>query len=364
MVAESDILGIGPLAPPVSGPGIKNSCIKKKMDDLGISIDWVDTINRRPSAFLEILQNINEYKYYIISVSTNGRLALSPVIIPKVMTSPARAALIPAGGQFMDEINKLPFLIRQAYIRLFNNFDIIYPQTQGLKVKLETTLSETRIKKLPNMRFKPETENSTQFNDCAELNELNVVYVGRLVRSKGLDELLGATDQFGHPTTKLYTHIYGDFVDNDEYKGKFLEKVNEIENAEFRGKIEHDSVITEISQYDAFVFPSYYYGEGFPGVIVEAYMAGLPVIATNWNYNSEVVSHRETGLLFDPKDVDDLKKKLQWLCDHPSEFIQMRKRAQLQSKKYTAESVVNRLVKSLMNIGWDLSPDRSSQNNI
>lgn len=329
------------------------------MSDLGISIDWVDTINRRPSAFLEILRNLHEYKYYIISVSTNGRFALSPVIISKVMTSPTKAALIPAGGQFVDEIHNLPFLIKGGYTSIFNKYDIIFPQTQGLKIKLENVLSETRVKRLPNMRFRPDIENNTRSNKCVGLSELNIVYVGRLVRSKGLNELLTATDQFDHPTTKLNTHIYGDFINNEGYKNEFLKRVEEVENAEFKGKIAHESVITEISQYDAFVFPSYYNGEGFPGVIVEAYMAGLPVVATNWNYNSEVVSHRETGLLFDPKDVADLKQKLRWLCDNPSGLAQMRKEAQLQSKKYTAENVVDNLVKTLMNIGWKLNPDRN-----
>jgi glycosyltransferase involved in cell wall biosynthesis len=53
----------------------------------------------------------------------------------------------------------------------------------------------------------------------------------------------------------------------------------------------------KLSTYHLLLFPTHWVGEGFPGVVLDAYLAGLPVIATDWNMNSEVVIPGETGWL-------------------------------------------------------------------
>jgi glycosyltransferase involved in cell wall biosynthesis len=55
----------------------------------------------------------------------------------------------------------------------------------------------------------------------------------------------------------------------------------------------------------ALVTPSVWY-EGFPMTIVEAFAAGLPVIASRLGAMAEVISHEQNGLHFTPGDVLDL----------------------------------------------------------
>ena len=49
----------------------------------------------------------------------------------------------------------------------------------------------------------------------------------------------------------------------------------------------------------ALVFPSHYDGEGCPGILVEALSASLPIIASDWKYNSEFVVNGDNGFLCD-----------------------------------------------------------------
>jgi len=64
-----------------------------------------------------------------------------------------------------------------------------------------------------------------------------------------------------------------------------------------------EGAYTTLSGYHTMVFPTYWQGEGFPGVVLDAYIAGLPVIASNWNLNAEVLSEGITGLLVPPRDA-------------------------------------------------------------
>ena len=46
------------------------------------------------------------------------------------------------------------------------------------------------------------------------------------------------------------------------------------------------------------IFPTYYVGEGFPGTIIDAFSSGIPDIATDWRYNSEIVQNGKTGYIY------------------------------------------------------------------
>jgi len=72
--------------------------------------------------------------------------------------------------------------------------------------------------------------------------------------------------------------------------------------------------------------------------IIEAFACGLPVIASNLGSIPEFVEHRHNGLLFDPRDSQDLVRQVRWVFDHPEELRAMRANARRDfEKKYTAE---------------------------
>ena len=73
----------------------------------------------------------------------------------------------------------------------------------------------------------------------------------------------------------------------------------------YHGPVDPAAVPELLRRYDALALPSYYPGEGYPGVILEAYAAGLPVISTNWQCIPEIVTE-ESGILVPPRDVDAL----------------------------------------------------------
>jgi glycosyltransferase involved in cell wall biosynthesis len=117
------------------------------------------------------------------------------------------------------------------------------------------------------------------------------LYLGRLAPEKGVDFLLGA---WKHVAAKLL--IAGDGPDSTRLRGIAPA------NVEFRGTIEPDEVPRLLRGARALLVPSTWY-EGAGRVVLEAYAAGVPVLATRVGALPEVVRDGITGLLLPTNDT-------------------------------------------------------------
>lgn len=74
---------------------------------------------------------------------------------------------------------------------------------------------------------------------------------------------------------------------------------------------------------DIFVFPTYYTGECFPLVLLEAMQHSVPCISTKEGAIADIIDDGYTGLLSESKNVNDLADKIAWMMDHIDERSQM-----------------------------------------
>ena len=51
-----------------------------------------------------------------------------------------------------------------------------------------------------------------------------------------------------------------------------------------------------MQDYFVLLFPTNYEGKGFAGILIDAYSAGVPVIAYDWKYNAERVNETVGGV--------------------------------------------------------------------
>ena len=84
------------------------------------------------------------------------------------------------------------------------------------------------------------------------------------------------------------------------------------ERIEFAGPFQREEVGDILAGLDTLVVPSRWY-ENQPGVILEAFAAGMPVVATDLGGMSEFVHHEKNGLLFELEDHDELARQLRRL---------------------------------------------------
>lgn len=126
-----------------------------------------------------------------------------------------------------------------------------------------------------------------------------VLYIGALVRHKGVDFLLRAFKWVSERRRGCRLLIVGDGAEKDRLMG--LRDELEVET-EFCGYVDDISGI--LRESDVLVLPSR--DEGFGLVLLEAMAAGLPVVATRVGGIPEIVRHNENGLLVERGDVNAL----------------------------------------------------------
>jgi glycosyltransferase involved in cell wall biosynthesis len=152
------------------------------------------------------------------------------------------------------------------------------------------------------------------------------LYVGRLSEEKGISTLVNAWCKLGS-NYKLK-------VAGDGPLRFLLESKQNIETLGFQSQ----AAVHQLMQDASFlILPSEWY-EGFPMVLVEAFAHGLPAIASNLGSLAEIISHGDTGLLFEPGNAEDLANRIQSLLENQEDISRMGKNAQLiYQAKYTPE---------------------------
>jgi glycosyltransferase involved in cell wall biosynthesis len=162
-------------------------------------------------------------------------------------------------------------------------------------------------------------------------------FAGRLSPEKGIDTLLSAWRRLEVP---LPLRIAGD----GPLRERVEDAVRRDSRIEYLGAMPGAEVQREMKRASLLVFPSIWY-EGLPLTIVEAYAAGLPVLAGRLGAMSGLVASGETGLHFIPGDGADLAAKLSWCYQNPDSLAEMGRRARLRYlANYTADSNYRRLM--------------------
>jgi glycosyltransferase involved in cell wall biosynthesis len=115
----------------------------------------------------------------------------------------------------------------------------------------------------------------------------------------------------------------------------------------FVGTLKDEAVITTLSAHFACLFPTYFFGEGFPASLLECYMSGLPVFASDWVYNSELVHEGVTGKLYPPKDQQALLAVIVWSSQNRETVENMRLECRKASAQFTKVAAMSSIVELL-----------------
>ena len=144
------------------------------------------------------------------------------------------------------------------------------------------------------------------------------VFVGRIVRDKGINELVSAFDRLHQQYGDIRLVLVGPREDElDPVLPETLDRINQGNGIDAVGS--QSDVRPFYCQADALVFPSY--REGFPNVIIEAGAMGLPSIVTDINGSREIIINGENGVIIPPRDEQALYEAMKDFVEQP-EFVQ------------------------------------------
>ncbi|MGB7842747.1 MAG: glycosyltransferase family 4 protein [Salinimicrobium sp.] len=194
----------------------------------------------------------------------------------------------------------------------------VYPNSHGLKdiILAEGFAREEKLKVLgkgssngiDTQYFDPQSyseEQRTQRRVDLGIpqEDLVFIFVGRLVKEKGINELVGAFSELNTLYQQTSLLLVGPYEQElDPLSPETLETINN------HPKIFTTGYQIDVRPYfnisDILAFPSY--REGFPNVVMQAGAMGLPSLVTDINGCNEIIQEGHNGLLIPAKDKREL----------------------------------------------------------
>jgi glycosyltransferase involved in cell wall biosynthesis len=163
------------------------------------------------------------------------------------------------------------------------------------------------------------------------------LFVGRLAPEKGIGTLIDAAPRL-EPGIEI--RLAGDGPE----AGRLGAAAMRHPALRPLGRLDSNAVQAAMAASLAVVFPSLWY-EGMPMTILEAFAAGVPVIAARRGAAAAMVEDGVTGLTFDPGDATALAASLAWAQAHPTEMLAFGRAARQRFlAAYTAEASHRRLL--------------------
>jgi len=148
------------------------------------------------------------------------------------------------------------------------------------------------------------------------------VFVGRIGRDKGIEELCKAFDKLSkeHGSTRLWI-IGPDESDVDPIPESARTIIRENAHIQTLGMLRDEQLLAHYAAADCFVLPSY--REGFPNTVLEAGAMGVPSIVTNINGSREIIIEGENGTIVPPHDAFALFEAMKGMTDNTEKRKQM-----------------------------------------
>lgn len=238
----------------------------------------------------------------IFNATQNDVLFLGPFVALWKLVFGKTIALRKFAGSFSNSYASLPLTIRLLVRWTLKSFDLLFFETKEQVCYFKNLNKRTHL--FPNVR-KPSDKRSPPYNG----GSFNILFASTVCDEKGVNDLLCATQ--GVDLFRLT--VAGPVKDK-----KILQSIESQTNASYAGALNSSEVIEKMTQSHALALPTFYDGEGYPGVIIEAFSVGLPVVSTNWRSIPEMVG--PNALLVNPRNVTQLREALTTVLKNHKEF--------------------------------------------
>lgn len=325
----------------LDGQTVKTKTLYQELVNCGEDVIYVDTYLNKTNKIKLIFDTVKcilKCNTIIILLSGNGMRIYFPIMywIKKIFNKKIYHDVI--GGNLPDYITVYP-----KYKKYLNAFDENWVEFDLLKKKLEDK-GITNCFVIPNFK---KLNISSAHIDISKDAKHNLCMFSRIMKEKGVSDAIIAVHNFNVSNSyKFRLNIWGP-IDNN-YQEEFNNLLDEYsEDICYKGMVDYNLSVETLTDHIALLFPTFWKGEGFPGTIIDAYAAGVPVIATDWNANSELIDNFKTGWVYPNAECHDLEDSLKWIYLHSNEVISMRKNAHKKVMEYEPQKWINIIRKKI-----------------
>ena len=242
------------------------------------------------SANYQVLTNVRKFDYISLHGTENNFLYISPLLLFLAKFFNKQVSIRFFAGNFGDNYKKASYVKKNLIKFILKKFNVVFFELKHLVSEFKEFNSNTYW--FPNVRAKEIQRNKSRSF------QKRFVYIGSINEEKGIDELCQAIKALGDDIT---CDIYGPIKHKHEkYSSQYFKQLG----INYRGALKADEVQDIMNKYDVLILPSH--REGYPGVIIEAFALGIPVIATKLPGIMEMCQDNKNSLLIEAKDSQQL----------------------------------------------------------
>jgi glycosyltransferase involved in cell wall biosynthesis len=248
------------------------------------------------------------------------------------------------GGRWIENYG-----LRSCPMILFEHISLRLPYSKIVTIS-KASKGKLVASKVPEWRIEiiPNGVDLAAFNGVKveKSRKPRVIYVGRLIGYKHIDDLLRA---FSGLDLDAELYVVGEGPERKRLEG-LVEELGLRERVTFTGFVEEYQKIKMLKSSHVLVLPSTV--EGFAMVLIEAMAARTPVVAADIPAVHTSVRDGETGLLFRPRDIGNLKEKLEMMLR--SEDLReklSRNGYNLVEREFTWDGICRKIEQDLRKIG-------------
>lgn len=175
-------------------------------------------------------------------------------------------------------------------------------------------------------------------------HKIKFVFLSRIMKKKGVDYLLNAVKVLNNQGLKdlFCVDLYGKM--DETYRPEYESESAGLENVVYQGLINlrSNEGYDILAAHHAMLFPTYHPSEGIAGVIIDAYIAGVPVITTEWGHNREIIDDGVTGIMIPACDLDALVQSMRDVIEDRVDLEKLSQNCQAKAHMFEAPNVLTR----------------------
>ena len=288
------------------------------------------------NCFLAVRNSTN-----VMFLTDEGGIKVFPWLLLLVNTLYRRSLhYVVIGGWLVPFLGKHPFL--KACLK---KLDHIFAETKEMQKGLER-LEFSNVSLLPN--FKNLTPLREEKLDDTYSEPYSLCTFSRVMKEKGIEDAVAAViavnARYGRTVYTL--DIYG-CVDPGQQEWFADLSSNFPREIRYCGIVPYEKSVETLKDYFALLFPTHFVTEGIPGTIIDAYAAGIPVIAPNWNNFGDIIDDGFTGIGYPWMKNEMLESILEEIVREPNRILNMKKNCLKKVQDYLPENAMAIILEKL-----------------
>ncbi len=312
----------------LDGETTKCNLLKEYLDNISeIELTSIDTDNwqkRAPHLIKQVLSSYHKNDIIVVSAANRGARIILTFLYKIKSHKPLYYFVV--GGSLAQDIEKHHWKIHP-----YQKATKIYVESNNLKIALE----KHGIKNVEVVNnFKKIQTFTSQYK---KTKNIKFVFYGRVIKEKGIEEAIKLINKLNTENIASSLDIYGQC--GNEYLKKLQTSFGN--SIKYHGALipNNKTEYETLSKYDIFILPTEYHGECLPGALIDAYIAELAVIVSNWKYAKEYVEDNKNGNIFQYGNYDDMyKKTIELICGN--DIQKYKQRSKELAQQYNVESVL------------------------